>query len=68
MLAFLLQGGGISVGSGGGVANLDGCQVYENVLSYEGYVRSHYEPSQNLHPSPAGTLRVLMVGRVAGDS
>ena len=32
MLASLLQGGGLGVASGG-VANLDGCQVYENVAS-----------------------------------
>ena len=65
MLAFLLQGGGINVGSGG-VANLDWCQVYENVASY---VRSHYEPSQNLHPSPRWNVtRVLMFGSMVGDS
>ena len=39
MLAFSLQGGGISVDSGG-VANLDGCYVYENVATS---VRSHHE-------------------------
>ena len=32
VLAFLLQGGGLGVASDG-VANLDGCQVYENVAS-----------------------------------
>ena len=62
VLAFLLQGGGIAVDLGG-VAYLDGCQVYENFASR---VRLHYEPSQTF--PPAGTLRVLMVGRVAGDS
>ena len=46
MLAFLLQGGGIFVDSG---ANLDGCQVNENLASY---VRSHYEPSQTFPPAP----------------
>ena len=62
VLAFRLQGGGIAVDFGG-VAYLDGCQVYENFASR---VRLHYEPSQTF--PPAGTLRVLMVGRVAGDS
>ena len=60
VLAFLFQGGGISVGSGG-VANLNGCQVYENVASY---VRSRYEPSHNLHPSPLWNLASL--SRLAG--
>ncbi len=32
MLVFLLQGGGLGVASDG-AANLDGCQVYENVAS-----------------------------------
>ena len=72
VLAFLLQGGGLFVSSGG-VANLDGCQVYENVasivgdMSWQGVSLVHIiEPTCNV-PLPRWNVRVLVVGR-AGDS
>ena len=56
MLAFSLQasGGGLFI-SDGGLANLDGCNVFSN----EAYVRPPYAPSLSLLQRPAGTFRVL---------
>ena len=56
MLAFSLQtsGGGLYVEEGG-LANLDGCNVFSN----EAYVCPPYAPSLSLLQRPAGTLRVL---------
>ena len=58
MLAFLAQyGAGLYLWRGG-VANLDGCQVYENVVRY---VRACLPPPlpRPFLQRPAGTLRVL---------
>ena len=48
------DGGGLYVAAGG-VANLDGCNVFSN----EAYVRPPYAPSLSLLQRPAGTFRVL---------
>ena len=47
-------GGGLYV-AGGGVANLDGCNVFSN----EADVRPPYAPSLSLLQRPAGTFHVL---------
>ena len=55
MLAFCMQytsGGGLYVG---GVANLDGCNVFSN----EAFVRPPDAPSLSLLQRPAGTFRVI---------
>ena len=70
------QGGGVYVYGGydyggrvyvyGGVANFEGCNVHDNTADY---VCLHLKLSLNFHPSPRWNVtRVIMVGRMAGDS
>ena len=63
MLAFSLQaaGGGFFI-SDGGLANLNGCNVFSN----EAYVRPPYAPSLSLLQRPAGTFRVLAFSMQSG--
>ena len=61
----LWQGGGVYVSSGGEATLIDS-NVYQNEARY---VRLLSEPSRTFLPyRPAGALRVLMAGRMAGDS
>ena len=64
MLAFPAQDGAGLYIMGGGVANLDGCQVYKNVA---GNVRARLLPLPGpFLQRPAGTLRVLAFCMQAG--
>ena len=56
------NGGGLFIE---GTATLTDTNVYQNEATY---VCSLFEHFVTFHPSPRGVTRVLMVGRVAGDS
>ena len=56
-------GGGLSIHLG--TATLTDTKVYANQA---GYVSSPFERSLNFHPVPAGALRVLTLGSMAGGS